>query len=139
MGLLGSWCAVVVGDQCRKTGVAVWNEVGFSSEKGPSFIPAGARPQLRVLLNRLRQALQQLGCSLEADTEMIRLPRDSVASVDIVTFRQYVAAAHSLAGEAPSECIERCRAGKALYRGELLENAWDWIHPPRPRHSFDRR
>jgi ATP/maltotriose-dependent transcriptional regulator MalT/DNA-binding SARP family transcriptional activator len=90
----------------------------------PEERPEQSRPRLRVTLNRLRQALQQLGCTLEASTEIIRLPREMIASVDLLEFRQHLAVARSLTGRAPAECLEQCRAGRVLYRGDLLEDAY---------------
>lgn len=90
----------------------------------PGEPPSQSRSRLRVVLNRLRQALQPLGCALEAGTEVIRLPREAVAGVDLLAFRQRLTAARELVREEPEAALTHCRAGRALYGGPLLADAF---------------
>jgi len=90
----------------------------------PGEAPHLSRSRLRVVLNRLRQALQQLGCALEAGTEVVRLPREAGIGLDLVAFRGHLAAARELVRREPEAALSHCRAGRELYRGPLLVDAF---------------
>ncbi|MFZ5817906.1 MAG: BTAD domain-containing putative transcriptional regulator [Bacillota bacterium] len=90
----------------------------------PGEPPSQSRSRLRVALNRLRQALQPLGCSLEAGTEVIRLPRESIAEVDLLSFRLQLKSARELVRADPESALHHCRTAQAIYRGPLLADAF---------------
>lgn len=89
----------------------------------PEEEPSRSRARLRVALNRLRQALRQLGCALETGTDIIRLAGGTIGWIDLMLFRERLAAAKRLAREYPETALECCRAGYLLYRGELFADA----------------
>ncbi|WP_374712996.1 BTAD domain-containing putative transcriptional regulator [Symbiobacterium terraclitae] len=90
----------------------------------PDEDPARSRARLRVVLNRLRQALQALGGGLEASWDSVRLPRGAVARLDLLEFRRHLEAARECARTAPEACLAHCRNGRSLYRGDLLQDAY---------------
>lgn len=93
-----------------------------------------SRGLLRVALYRLRKALQAAGCELEATPEVVRLPPGSVDWLDLTAFRAHLAAARRTVHSDPATCLEHCRSGRTLYRGDLLADAfWPWAEPPRGR------
>lgn len=90
----------------------------------PEQPPSESRARLRVALNRLRQALSQLGCALETGPQLIRLRSDAGIWVDLLVFREHLAAARMLIREAPEDALEHCRAAQKLCRGNLLDDAF---------------
>jgi DNA-binding SARP family transcriptional activator len=100
----------------------------------PDEDPAKSRGVLRVTLHQVRKVLQEAGADLEATPDLVRLPLGSVAALDLTRFRDHLAGARKAAGADPALCLEHCRAGRALYRGELLPGAdWPWAAEERRR------
>ena len=107
---------------------AFWPEAGAEQSRG----------LLRVALHRLRKVLHAAGCALEATPEVVRLPPGSVGWLDLAAFREHLAAARRTAQGEPESCLEHCRAGRTLYRGDLLADAyWPWAEAPRERARRD--
>jgi DNA-binding SARP family transcriptional activator len=82
----------------------------------------------------VRKVRQEAGADLEATPDLVRLPLGSVAALDLTRFRERLAGARKAAGADPALCLEHCRAGRELYRGELLPGAdWPWAAEERRR------
>ncbi|HYG57344.1 MAG TPA: BTAD domain-containing putative transcriptional regulator, partial [Symbiobacteriaceae bacterium] len=104
----------------------------------PDTMPEQSRARLRVGLNRLRQALQQLGCALEAGNDTIRLPGAAIGWADLLAFREHLGAARRLIREQPEAALECCRAGHLLYGGDLFGDAsWPWLEQHRAQAYRD--
>jgi DNA-binding SARP family transcriptional activator len=91
-----------------------------------------SRAALRVTLHQARKALQSTGCDLEASVDRVGLPAGAMVVTDLAAFRAHLAAARRTAAEDPGACLEHCRAGRAVYRGDLLPDAvWPWAEAQR--------
>ncbi|MHB9144524.1 MAG: BTAD domain-containing putative transcriptional regulator [Symbiobacteriia bacterium] len=98
----------------------------------PGEAAESSRRVLRVTLHRLRQALQSVDGDVEASQDQIRLKPGSIGWVDFLAFRSQLAAARRTAVSDPAACLESCRAGRALYRGDLLADVfWPWAEEHR--------
>lgn len=98
----------------------------------PGEAAESSRRVLRVTLHRLRQVLKSVGGDVEASQDQIRLNPGSIGWVDFLAFRSQLAAARRTALTDPTACLEYCRAGRALYRGDLLSDVfWPWAEEPR--------
>lgn len=100
----------------------------------PDESPNLSRARLRVTLNRLRRALQEMGVSLETAAGAVRIPPGAL-EVDLEQFRQHLSAARAAAD--PEERILHCRTGRALYRGDLLADAF-WPGAEEHRYRAQR-
>ncbi len=94
----------------------------------PEAPPDQSRGALRVTLHRLRKTLQSVGCRLETTPDLVRLPPETVGWVDREVFRSHLEGARRTVSHDPEKCLEHCRAGRALYRGDLLSDVfWPWV------------
>lgn len=93
-----------------------------------------SRGLLRVTLSRLRKTLQGVGCDLETTADMVRLPTGAVEWLDLAAFRSHLVTARRTVSDEPAICLEHCRAGRALHRGDLLSDLfWPWVEEERGR------
>lgn len=99
----------------------------------PDEPPEQSRARLRVVLNRLRRALGEMGAPLETSAGTVRLP--PAFQLDLEEFRAHLLAAR--AATDPEERILHCRRGRSLCSGELLPDAF-WPEADLHRYRAQR-
>lgn len=101
----------------------------------PDSTEKQAHTNLRQLLHRLRHALPDAECFLEADAKTVLWKGDAPVSLDVAAFERDIEQADLLERKAaPDAAVRALEEAVSRYAGDLLPSCYDeWIEPERER------